>query len=256
MNICGENRHLRQAAERCTQLIELMKKEEKRIEYLKYLPLLTIIVYASGFIVYNTHLARFGIVEQNILNIRFISSGSLYCLFIALFFGPIYYINNTVRIKKKNLLIRGIISIFVSGAMFFFFALFLYENVWNYHTLLFLGIFTFLALIFFWFVKELEEEKFKWRNIPMYIFSLGIGSMMAFGLNLEHISNSFGGAFPYKNVLIVNEKVKSFMATNNLNKTDTLRIIHENIYDIFILNNDNIQTLKQEDIISRIIIKE
>lgn len=233
-----------------------MKKEEKKTDYLKYLPLLTVIVYASGFIVYNTHLARFGIVEQNILNVRFISSGSLYCFFIVLFFGPIYYINTTVQFKKKNLLIRGIISTLVSVAMFLFFALFFYENIWNYRTLLFLGIFTFLALIFFWFVKEMEEEKFKWRNIPMYLFSLGIGSMMAFGLNLECISNSFGGAHPYKNVLIVNEKVKSYIPSNSLNKTDTLRIIHENINDIFILNNDNIQTLKQEDIISRIIIKE
>jgi hypothetical protein len=223
--------------------------KEKVEQILKFTPVITLICYICGFIIYNTFLLQYGIIDTNIFNLKFIEAGILYLLIAP-------FILATPLITNKKMSFLG--SIFTS-----LFAFMIYNNLFGNSDLRFIWK-AYLVVIGFnslsYIIIKIHRDDIKMNlydltETPLLFFMFFILSLLLFSTYFKEVKVNFGGGKNYKKVLILNEKKDNLIKTDSLFHTDTLSIIYENNDFIYYKKSNSVMSLRKEIVEGEIIIK-
>jgi hypothetical protein len=216
---------------------------------LKYIPALTLLCYIIGFVVYNSFLLQYGIVDTNILNVRYIQAGILYMLF-----APFVLLTSVIAQRKLNYpgsLATAIFGFIVLNSV-------LGNSDWNYLwkpliAIVVLNSFSFLTTK--WHKSDLDKNDFDLTEAPIQFGVLVIISLLLFSFYYKEIRNNFGGGKIYRKVLVLKEARSQILKTDSLFHSDTLQIPYENSEFIYFLNGKNVVGLKKELLIGEFLVK-
>lgn len=218
-------------------------------EILKYFPAITAVCYICGFIIFKSFLLKNGIVETDILNVRFIEAGIFY-LVIAPFILATPFITN------RNPGYLG--SIFTA-----LFAFIIYNSLIGPQDLNFLWKAYLIVILYnsfaylIWHKYSLEKQRkvFDLTESPLFFFAIIISSLAIFSIYYKDIKSNFGGGQNYKKVLILKERQYNLIKTDTLMRTDTLIIIYENKDFIYYKEKENTKSIRKDIVIGEIFIK-
>lgn len=230
-----------------------MSKEYSKLEIVsKIVPALTLLCYICGFLVYNTHLGYFGIVDVSVFNLNYLVAGLHYLFLVFLIIAPMHlYPIKGIHTEKLRILWTLLYVIVI----YTFYVTFMYPTntsvllVKSYSLLICLAFASYVA------INSVKDNGMHWNDVPYWLFGLGFGSIFIFGLGYKHIKRSIGGGQFYKKILILEKPIKGFISVDESLKTDTLIIVHENEKEIFFYNNNKICSLKKELVEAEIMIE-
>jgi len=223
---------------------------KEKLEYiLKLIQAISLVCYFCGFVIYKSFLFQYGIIETDIINVRFLEAGILY-LVIAPFIIATQYITN----RKLGYL--G--SVFTS-----LFAFMMYNNLvgtfdlnytWKAY-LIVIGLSSWAFLI--WGINSSETKKklFDLTESPLFFFILIIASLTLFSTYFKEIKPNLGGGKSYSKVLILKERHDNLIKTDSLMRTDTLNIIYENKNFVYYIDKKVAKSINKEFIGGEIYIK-
>lgn len=223
----------------------------------KLIPALTFLCYVFGFIIYNTHLGYFGIVDVEIFSLNYITAGLHYIFVVSLVVLPIYYwtLDSTYNRSRKK---QYLLTFLFSTIMYVFYTIFFYpvykeklasNEIKSFCLFLSFSLLTHLCL------ETIKDKRISWGDAPTWLFGLGIGSLFVFGFTYKHIKRNLGGGEIYKKILILEKPINGLLTLNKFNMTDTLYILHESEKEIFFLNQSKVCGIKKDLIIGQIAIK-
>lgn len=207
---------------------------------IKLIPALTVLCYICGFIVYKSFLLSFGIVETEIINLKFLEAGLLY-----LIIAPFILFTPLMTPKK----VGYINSIAIALLVFI-----IYNNCFGSQELDFLwkaslyviGLNSLAFVAWKFFKHEIIYEKFDLTESPLIFAPLVIVSFWLFSIYFKEIRPNFGGGKGYNKVLILKEKKDNLIKTDSLNRTDTLNIIYENDHFLYFKYLNTTKSLQKD----------
>lgn len=74
----------------------------KILELNRHVLSLAALCYAVGFVITNLYLGSFGVVNFDILRVRYILAGMLFALFMAIIIGPVYGLVHVLRSQEDS----------------------------------------------------------------------------------------------------------------------------------------------------------
>lgn len=228
---------------------------------LKFIPALVGLCYICGFIVMNTHLLKYGIVDFEILNIRYINAGALYLIW---FFFTVAVIYSFVKLPFKNrsaifIRIFTFITCIVAQTMIYtiYSFSFFVDTTSNSFYLNFIGL-AFYSVILPIPLRDLaRKKKMDWITILFFSLLICFGSMYTFGkIHYGNIKLEVGGGEFYKNIFFVEDKAFQLLPMCDSSFTDTLTVVYENGEDVYFIDNEKVFSLKERYVIGKISFKE
>ncbi|MBL7937433.1 MAG: hypothetical protein JNM51_16625 [Bacteroidia bacterium] len=227
--------------------------KEKLENISKLVPALTLLCYISGFVIYNTHLAQFGIIDVEIFNLRYIVAGLNFLFFSAFILGTVYL----WPLEFYKTLLRKLFWIALNTTIAFtLYIIFFYPLNTNVKIFQSYAILIAMTLLIHICVESIKKNGFRLSDAPFWIFSLGMGSLFLFGLSFKQIKMNIGGGQLYRKVLILEGPVKGLINVDNNFMTDTLYIIHENEKQIYFYNYGKVCCIKKDKVVGEIIVSE
>lgn len=228
---------------------------------LKYIPALVGLSYICGFIVMNTHLLKYGIVDFDILNIRYINAGALYLIWFFFTVASIYSIVKPPFKNRSEIFIRiytFITCIVVQSIIYTIYSLFFCVEISSENFYLTFIVFAFYSVILPTPLRHLAyEKKMGWIEILLFSLLICFGSMYTFGKSLYgNIKLEVGGGEFYKNIFIVEDKAFQLLPMCDNNFTDTLTVIYEDSEDVYFFDDEKVFSLKEKYVIGKISIKD
>lgn len=223
--------------------------KDKFEQIIKHIPALTLICYICGFVIFKSFLLQYGIIDTDILNIRYLEAGILYLLIVPfILFTP--FITN-----RKLGLLGSICTALLAFSM--------YSNgistldlsyIWKAY----LAVIMINAYAFFIWKKHATDKKnnlYDLTESPLLLFGLAITSLITFSIYFERINSNMGGGKNYSKVLILKDKYDNLIKTDSILQTDTLIIIYENDDYIYFKDCKNTKSINKTLVIGEIFIK-
>lgn len=219
----------------------------------KLIPALTLLCYISGFVIYNTHLWHYGIIDVELFNLRYIVAGLNFTFFTLFIFGTAYL----WPLHLYTSLFKRLLWVSVNASISFtFYFIFFYPTDTTLQVLPSYLLVVFMTNLAYICIESIKQKGIHLSDIPLWVFSLVISSLFIFGLTYKHIKKNVGGGQLYKKILILEKPINGFLSVNKSLMTDTLFIIHENEKEIFFYNIGKVCSLKKSLILGEIMIKD
>jgi len=210
---------------------------------LKFIPAITLVCYICGFVIYKSYLLRYGIIDSNIINIRFLEAGILYLIIAPFVLATTYILNINVSLRGY------LFSIF--SAIFFFF---MYNSIFCPSNLDFLwkgpiAIIILNTMAYFAryaFIDSKKKTRKDFIDGSVIYFAVIMTSLFTFSHYYSEVSVNLGGGKPYMKAFILKEKKDNLIRTDSLNKTDTLTVIYENNDCVYFRDKSFIKSIRKE----------
>jgi hypothetical protein len=223
--------------------------KEKTDNIVKFIPAATLLCYICGFVIIKSFLFQFGIVETEILNVRFIEAGILY-----LMIAPFVLATPLITNKKFGYFGSAAIALFAFVVFDNLIGIYVLSYKWKaYLIVILLNIIAYT--IWTKHVTDSKRKIFDLSETPLFFVSVIISSLILFGFYYKEIKNTIGGGESYRKILIINSKNDNIIKTDSLCKTDTLIIIYENSDFIYYKDHLSTKSIRKDFVAGEIMIK-